>query len=74
MSGFLDYLGKVDKELTSTPGPWFFSSYDCDYPTMIDFVYVSHVVDCMLVSAAYWKGMNLRSEEMKSNSQVSMRG
>jgi len=65
MSGFLDCLGKVDKELTSTPGPWFFSSKDYDYPTMIDFVYVSHV-ERMLASAAYWKGLNLRSEEMKS--------
>jgi len=61
MSGFLDCLSKVDKELTSTPGPWFF---DKDYPTMIDFVYVSHV-ERMLASCAYWKGLNLRSEEMK---------
>ncbi len=61
MSGFLDCLSKVDKELTSTSGPWFF---DKDYPTMIDFVYVSHV-ERMLASCAYWKGLNLRSEEMK---------
>lgn len=61
MSGFLDCLSKVDQELSSTPGPWFF---DRDYPTMIDFVYVSHV-ERMLASCAYWKGLNLRDEEMK---------
>jgi glutathione S-transferase len=61
MSGFLDCLSKVDQELSSTPGPWFF---DRDYPTMIDFVYVSHV-ERMLASCAYWKGLHLRDEEMK---------
>lgn len=61
MSGFLDCMGKVDKELSSTAGPWFF---DKDYPTMIDFVFVSHV-ERMLASCAYWKGLNLRDGEMK---------
>lgn len=62
MQGFLDCLSKVEKELASTNGPWFF---DYDYPTMIDFVYASHV-ERMLASCAYWKGLNLRSEEMRS--------
>ena len=61
MKGFLDCIGKVDKELTSTDGPWFF---DKDYPTMIDFVFVSHV-ERMLASCAYWKGLNLRDDEMR---------
>lgn len=61
MTGFLDCMEKVDKELASTKGPWFF---DKDYPTMIDFVYISHV-ERMLASCAYWKGLNLRDEEMK---------
>lgn len=61
MTGFLDCISKVDKELQSTPGPWFFEK---DYPTMIDFVFVSHV-ERMLASCAYWKGLNLRDEEMK---------
>jgi len=61
MSGFLDCLSTVDGELTATPGPWFFSE---EHPTMIDFVFVSHV-ERMLASCAYWKGLNLRSEEMK---------
>ena len=62
MKGFLDCLSKVENELSSTTGPWF---YEYDYPTMIDFVYVSHV-ERLLASCAYWKGLNLRSEEMKS--------
>ena len=62
MKGFLDCLSKVEKELAATDGPWF---YDKEYPTMIDFVYVSHV-ERMLASSAYWKGLNLRSEEMRS--------
>ena len=57
MEGFMDCLREVDKELTSTKGPWFFGEYD--FPTMIDFVYVSHV-ERMLASCAYWKGLNLR--------------
>jgi len=61
MNGFLDCMSKVDEELSSTKGPWFF---DKDYPTMTDFVYISHV-ERMLASCAYWKGLNLRDEEMK---------
>ena len=61
MQGFMDCIQKVDKELQSTPGPWFF---DNEYPTMIDFVYVSHV-ERMLASCAYWKGLNLRDPKWK---------
>ena len=57
MTGFLDCIRKVDRALLSTKGPWFFDSYD--YPSMIDFIYVSHV-ERMLASVAYWKGLNLR--------------
>jgi glutathione S-transferase len=57
MKGFLDCIRNVDAQLLSTPGPWFYGQYD--YPTMIDFVYVSHV-ERMLASCAYWKGLNLR--------------
>ena len=57
MKGFLDCLRQVDKQLLSTKGPWFFDEQD--HPTMIDFVYVSHV-ERMLASCAYWKGLNLR--------------
>lgn len=53
-------VGKVDQELASTEGPWFFDS--SDHPTMIDFIYVSHV-ERMLASCAYWKGLDLRSEK-----------
>ena len=62
MRGFLDCLDTVDAELTSTAGPWFFD--EADHPTMIDFVYVSHV-ERMLASAAFWKGLDLRSGDMK---------
>jgi len=62
MKGFLECLSTVDKELEATSGPWFYG--DKSYPTMIDFVYVSHI-ERMLASCAYWKGLNLRSEEMK---------
>ena len=58
MKGFLDTLDKVEAELKSTTGPWFFDN--ADHPTMIDFVYVSHV-ERMLASAAFWKGLDLRS-------------
>jgi glutathione S-transferase len=57
MQGFMDCMKKVDQYLLSTEGPWFFGQND--YPTMIDFVYVSHV-ERMLASCAYWKGLNLR--------------
>lgn len=61
MQGFLDCISKVDKELASTSGPWFYD--DNSFPSMIDFVFVSHI-ERMLASCAYWKGLNLRSEEM----------
>lgn len=61
MRGFLDCIQEVDKELQSTKGPWFMEQ---DYPTMIDFVYVSHV-ERMLASCAYWKGLNLRDPKWK---------
>jgi glutathione S-transferase len=57
MKGFLDCLRQVDAQLLSTDGPWFYGGHD--YPTMIDFVYVSHV-ERMLASCSYWKGLNLR--------------
>jgi glutathione S-transferase len=57
MKGFLDCIGKVDKALLSTEGPWFFDTFD--YPSMIDFIFVSHV-ERMLASVAFWKGLNLR--------------
>jgi glutathione S-transferase len=56
MQAFMDCLSKVDAALTETKGPWFF---DHDYPTMIDFVFVSHV-ERMLASCAYWKGLDIR--------------
>eukprot|EP00804_Cyclotella_cryptica_P026044 CCRYP_019297-RB/>CCRYP_019297-RB protein AED:0.07 eAED:0.07 QI:91/1/1/1/0.5/0.4/5/1872/559 len=59
ISGFLDCMAKVDQQLASTSGPWFFDF--ADHPTMIDFIYVSHV-ERMLASCAYWKGLDLRSE------------
>ena len=60
MSGFLECLEKVDNALASTKGPWFFDW--AEHPTMIDFVYVSHV-ERMLASAAFWKGLDLRSDK-----------
>lgn len=62
MQGFLDCLKKVDNALASTSGPWFYDT--ADHPTMIDFVYVSHV-ERMLASCAFWKGLDLRSAEYK---------
>jgi len=62
MQGFLDCLSKVDDALASTSGPWFFDF--ADYPTMIDFIFVSHV-ERMLASCAFWKGLNLRSEKYR---------
>lgn len=60
VQGFLDCMAKVDQELASTSGPWFFAF--ADHPTMIDFIYVSHV-ERMLASCAYWKGLDLRSSK-----------
>jgi len=62
MQGFLDCLSTVDEQLASSSGPWFFDNYS--YPTMIDFVFVSHI-ERMLASCVYWKGLNLRSTEMR---------
>ncbi|KAL7534274.1 hypothetical protein ACHAXR_008407 [Thalassiosira sp. AJA248-18] len=62
MKGFLDCLSKVDDALASTNGPWFFDF--ADHPTMMDFIYVSHV-ERMLASAAFWKGLNLRSDKYR---------
>jgi glutathione S-transferase len=58
------------KALTQTKGPYFFdfmmttttTTTTPPYPTMIDFVFASHV-ERMLASCAYWKGMDLRSEK-----------
>ena len=61
MQGFMDCIKKVDTELRKTKGPWFFEE---EFPTMIDFVYVSHV-ERMLASCAYWKGLNLRDPKWK---------
>ncbi|KAL3935339.1 MAG: hypothetical protein SGBAC_009124 [Bacillariaceae sp.] len=61
MQGFMDCIKTVDAELKKTDGPWFF---DNEYPTMIDFVFVSHV-ERMLASCAYWKGLNLRDPKWK---------
>ena len=60
MQGFLECLGKVDYALASTSGPWFFDF--ADHPTMIDFIYISHV-ERMLASCAFWKGLDLRSDK-----------
>ena len=57
MKGFLECLQKVDQQLLKENGPWFFGQHD--HPTMMDFIYVSHV-ERMLASVAYWKGLNLR--------------
>lgn len=62
MQGFLDCMKQVDKYLLSTPGPWFFGEFE--HPTMIDFIYVSHV-ERMLASCAYWKGLDLRDPKWK---------
>ena len=59
MRGFVDCLKRVDEQLRSTPGPWFFSSEEFNYPTMIDFIYISHI-ERMLASSAYWKGFKIR--------------
>ena len=59
MQGFMDCMQKVDQALQVTDGPWFFEN---EYPTMIDFVFVSHV-ERMLASCAYWKGLDLRDSK-----------
>jgi glutathione S-transferase len=70
MQGFLECLVKVNTALTQTKGPYFLdfmmtmttTTTTTPYPTMIDFVFASHV-ERMLASCAYWKGMDLRSEK-----------
>jgi glutathione S-transferase len=64
MKGFLDCIRKVDDELLKTNGPWFFGEQD--YPTMIDFIFISHV-ERMLASLAFWKGLDLRDPKWKLN-------
>lgn len=61
MRGFLDCIAAVNDELlVATNGPWFFDdAQQPQHPTMIDFIYVSHV-ERMLASCAYWKGLDLR--------------
>lgn len=61
MRGFLECLEKVDDQLKATKGPYFLD-YTQEHPTMIDFVFASHV-ERMLASCAYWKGMDLRNAE-----------
>lgn len=60
MEEFLNCLQRVDTALRSTKGP-FFLDYTTDHPTMIDFVFASHV-ERMFASCAYWKGMDLRNQ------------
>jgi len=64
MRGFLDCLETVDAQLGATKGPYFldYAHAQEERPTMVDFVYASHV-ERMLASCAYWKGMNLRDPE-----------
>ncbi|OEU07418.1 hypothetical protein FRACYDRAFT_197737 [Fragilariopsis cylindrus CCMP1102] len=59
MNGFLNCLETVNTALSNTAGPYFLD-YTIDTPTMIDFVFASHI-ERMVASCAYWKGMNLRS-------------
>ena len=61
MKGFLNCLETVDLALSTTKGPYFLD-YTTSHPTMIDFVFASHI-ERMLASCAYWKGMNLRSPQ-----------
>jgi len=60
LQGFIDCLERVNDALTKTKGPYFLGDFAPDHPTMIDFVFASHV-ERMLASVAYWKGYNLRS-------------
>lgn len=59
MRAFVECLETVDSQLRATKGPYFLD-YSTEHPTMIDFVFASHV-ERMLASCAYWKGMDLRS-------------
>jgi glutathione S-transferase len=72
MQGFLQCLEQVNTALSQTRGPFFLDfmmttttstpTPTSPYPTMIDFVFASHV-ERMVASCAYWKGMDLRSKE-----------
>jgi glutathione S-transferase len=65
MKGFIECLEKVNKELLSTSGPWFFDDINTvNAPSMIDFIFVSHI-ERMLASCARWKGLNLRDKNTK---------
>jgi len=59
MRAFVECLETVDDQLKATEGPYFLD-YATDHPTMIDFVFASHV-ERMLASCSYWKGMDLRN-------------
>ena len=58
LRGFLECLQTVNDALGATSGPYFLD-YTIKHPTMIDFVFASHV-ERMLASIAYWKGVDLR--------------
>jgi glutathione S-transferase len=61
LRGFLDCFQRVNDALASTNGPYFLD-YTVQHPTMIDFVFASHV-ERMLASVAYWKGIDLRDSQ-----------
>ena len=54
-NGFLNCLATVNTALTATDGPFFLDYATPSHPTMIDFIYASHI-ERMFASAAYWKG------------------
>jgi len=58
MRAFLECMETVDTQLKATKGPYFLDY--ADHPTMIDFVFASHI-ERMLASCSYWKGMDLRN-------------
>ena len=58
LRGFLECLQSVNDSLGASSGPYFLD-YTTKHPTMIDFVFASHV-ERMLASVAYWKGIDLR--------------
>lgn len=62
MLRFVQCLEQVNQALEETKGPYFLDFTTSDHPTMIDFVFASHV-ERMVASCAYWKGMNLRSPQ-----------
>lgn len=61
MRSFIKCMETVDDQLGMTKGPYFLD-YTTDHPTMIDFVFASHI-ERMLASCAYWKGMDLRNAD-----------